>query len=120
MLNAWGPKIGGKAASYVWWSKLVVATGPVVVVLVLLIVGVSATAHLGNAGDIAWVVGIVAVTFGCSGTAALYLGRRLASKALGVRINGKNNPPTDRASYIAWCQKNHLTPFAAPTTKGRG
>jgi hypothetical protein len=61
----------------------------------------------------AWIVGVSAILFGWSGLMALLMARRRASKVLGIRINGKNSPPGDRASYIAWCDRNGVTPFDA-------
>jgi hypothetical protein len=109
----WGPRVGERAANYLWWSSAVIALGPSAALAAFVIIGIPAFLHLGLASPLAWTLAPACSLWAASGVASFFLARRSASKTLGVKITSRNNPPRERSAYIAWCDKNGLPPFQA-------
>lgn len=97
---------------YLWWSNQAQALTPLIVGFGVVVIAVPAYLHLAGATTIAWIVAPLGVAFAASGLVSFFLSRRAASRALGVKITSKNNPPKDHSGYLAWCQRNNLVPFA--------
>jgi len=109
--DLWRPRIGLRAARLYWWSSLVVRRGLPVAVATFLLIAIPVWLGLAYAAAWACVVAGLAIVFGFSGLVTLLLARRRAGQVLGVRVSGKNSPPGDRTSYVAWCRHNGVEPF---------
>jgi hypothetical protein len=110
-LEIWDPLVGRPAAVALYRGKWVLGVSKWVAladfVLVWVAFGFSRTLAVG----VAWVGGILTVGFGCSGFFFLWQWHAEAGRALGVRITGKNPPPSDRTRYLEWCRQNGVQPL---------
>jgi hypothetical protein len=109
----WETRIGRTSAIRMWWSKMVVAVAPRLVLVEFIIVLASVKLDFGFALAIAWILGTVTVLFLSTGVIAVLVSYRSASKLLGIRVNSKTFPPVDVSAYRAWCDRNGLVPFGA-------
>jgi hypothetical protein len=96
-----------------WWSKLVIATAPAVVIGDAVLVIGSVKLNFAFALTLAWIVGVAGMTYLISALVAVLMSYRFASTTLGITINGKTFPPVDSASYRAWCAPHSLVPEGA-------
>jgi hypothetical protein len=69
----------------------------------------------GIDGKLAWVAGLLAIGFACSGFFFLWQWHHEASQALGVRVTSGNSPPSDWVGYQEWCRLNDVTPLSERT-----
>jgi hypothetical protein len=116
-LDFWEPRVGRKSATYMWWSKMVVASAPRVVLADVVVIFAVVMLKLHFALALAWVVGAVGVAFLASGVFALLLSCRIATKALGVRVTPKSFPPVDNDMYRNWCKRNGISPFRGKASR---
>jgi hypothetical protein len=107
----WRPRIGNKAATNMWWSRMVVATVPKVVLFNFIVVAGSVRLHYDFAYVLAWVIGVSSVAFAVSGGVSHLLSRWEAGRAIGIKVGSRTFPPVDENAYLAWCREHGVKPF---------
>jgi hypothetical protein len=102
-IDFWDPRIGHKSASYMWWSKMVVASAPKVVLADVVLVLLAVKLNFSFALSLAWIMGTAGVGFLLTSLVAALMSHRSASKLLRIKVNSKTFPPVDDSSYWTWC-----------------
>lgn len=116
-LNFWGPRIGRVSAKYMWWSKMVIAVTPLVVVGGFIFIFGSVKLDFRFALALAWIVGSIGILFVSTALPAILLSYRSASKALRIKVSGKSFPPVDESDYRRWCREYGLAPHSIRATQ---
>lgn len=116
VLAAWEPVIGHPAATALYRGKYVLGAAKWVALadFAIVFVAVHSVEPLW-AGRVAWWVGILAIGYIGSGFYFVWKWHKEAGRALGIKITGKNAPPSDRDRYLQWCRRNNVQPLSSRT-----
>jgi hypothetical protein len=106
----WQKRIGRRAASLMWWSKLTVRVSPFAAGIGFVVVFGAAKLNLPFALGLAWAVGLGTISFAMSGGVATLAAYRHAGRVMGVRITSKNFPSVKEDAYQEWRRRNGLAP----------
>jgi hypothetical protein len=113
VLEAWEPVIGHPAAVAMYRAKWVVQMIRWVALAYFVLVFVTFHTARSSAVAVAWVAGLAGAGFSLSAFYFLRQWRKEAGRALGIKITGKNAPPSDPDLYLQWCRSNGVQPLTS-------